>query len=149
MTKQETFDTVVRALLQQGRASRNESGKCRYRGPYGAKCAAGHLIPDELYTLDLEGCVVTLSDATNVLVEAATNDEERAVLERVHRNNQRLREILTSLGHDLELARDLQKAHDRASEAEFFYPATPFVEGFRAQARWIAEQHGLDAAVLS
>src|SRR5690606_37517326 len=29
--------------------------ECRYRGPDGLKCAVGHIIPDELYTPDLEG----------------------------------------------------------------------------------------------
>ena len=50
MTKQEIFDKVVRALIEQGRPSVDPiTGFCLYRGPDGVKCAAGFLIPDERY----------------------------------------------------------------------------------------------------
>ena len=63
MTDQEVFDKVVTALRKQGRRSsmmqpHPEYGSqeiCRYRGPRGVKCAAGHLIPDELYDEEMEG----------------------------------------------------------------------------------------------
>ena len=58
MTDQEVFDKVVLALRKQGRKSTklNRYGHrtCRYRGDYGRKCAAGHLIPDELYDRRME-----------------------------------------------------------------------------------------------
>lgn len=57
LTEQEIFDTVARALLAQGRPAVNVN-KCRYRTPDGAKCAAGHLLPDDEYESHMEGCGV-------------------------------------------------------------------------------------------
>ena len=60
MTKQEIFDTVLHALRKQGRASvrRLSDGlptdRCVYRAANGDKCAAGHLIPDDLYDPKME-----------------------------------------------------------------------------------------------
>lgn len=62
MNNQETFDFVARALVKQGRPSVNRSQVdtngsplCCYRAPDGAKCAAGHLIPDDRYSTRFEG----------------------------------------------------------------------------------------------
>jgi hypothetical protein len=60
MDRQETFDKVARHLLTQGRRSAElnpmvSGGVCRYRSPDGTKCAVGALIPDELYSADMEG----------------------------------------------------------------------------------------------
>lgn len=54
MTQQEIFDTVVRALGKQGKPALDERGKCLYRAPDGSKCAAGHLIPDDVYKRSME-----------------------------------------------------------------------------------------------
>ena len=64
MTEQETFDTVVTALREQGCQSvlcwesslplPSKQNLCRYRGENDTKCAAGHLIPDELYDENME-----------------------------------------------------------------------------------------------
>lgn len=61
-TKQETFDTVVAHLRQQGcRANPNPNdsdGGCWYRLPRGnhvLTCAAGCLIPDDKYNPEWEG----------------------------------------------------------------------------------------------
>lgn len=63
MTPQEIFDTVAVALVKQGRpsikAKRTWSHSCAYRGDDGAKCAVGHLIPDEHYTPEIEGSGVS------------------------------------------------------------------------------------------
>lgn len=58
-TAQEVFDWVVYCLLLQNCVSMPEDGKgkCLYRGADGTKCAAGHLIPDELYYPRLERCM--------------------------------------------------------------------------------------------
>lgn len=63
-SEQETFNMVVAGLRAQewrkSSAGRDRFGgaACKYRGPNGLKCAAGHLIPDEQYSPDLEGgCV--------------------------------------------------------------------------------------------
>lgn len=56
-TMQQMFDHVLFALRKQGIASvfiddsfdDDSFEQCVYRDPTGNKCAAGHLIPDELY----------------------------------------------------------------------------------------------------
>lgn len=54
MTEQEVFDKVAEHLLTQHRQSLLSSGKCAYRGENGLMCAAGCLIPDDLYDLSME-----------------------------------------------------------------------------------------------
>lgn len=62
-TAQEVFDHVATHLLTQNKKSivlddvsedTNEA-KCKYRGDYGLKCAAGCLMSDEEYKSDWEG----------------------------------------------------------------------------------------------
>lgn len=58
-TKQEIFDIVGPGLLTQGIRSEiyREGGGlpvCAYRGPEGRKCAAGMIMPDEVYSADFE-----------------------------------------------------------------------------------------------
>jgi hypothetical protein len=54
-TAQEIFDTVVAHLRKQGCKSLSYDGRtCQYRGEAGRMCAAGCLIPDDMYTPDLE-----------------------------------------------------------------------------------------------
>lgn len=75
MTTQETFDTVFRHLVKQGRRSmttqasygeNRDTERCSYRGKGGTSCAIGCLIPDELYSPDIEGksfnIFISLSD---------------------------------------------------------------------------------------
>lgn len=99
MTKQEIYDTVCKGLAEQGGPSIrcNESGMrtaCLYRGPGGRKCAAGLLIPDDLYRPDMD---------------TATYTSFRRVVERYPE----LRELI---GVDnLKLVQSLQDAHDERS----------------------------------
>tara|TARA_B100001146_G_scaffold152086_1_gene133687 strand:+ start:242 stop:553 length:312 start_codon:yes stop_codon:yes gene_type:complete len=51
----ETFEYVLRKVVEQGEPSIGETGQCLYRGPNGLKCAAGHLLSDEDYSPDMEG----------------------------------------------------------------------------------------------
>lgn len=58
MTNQEVFDKVVTHLRKQGCKSFHHiqnGGGCAYRGSHDMKCAAGCLIPDEKYGIELEG----------------------------------------------------------------------------------------------
>lgn len=61
MDDQQIFDTVAKHLLEQGEKSEgpdpssDDGTTCLYRGPNGLKCAAGCLIPDEMYSPKLEG----------------------------------------------------------------------------------------------
>lgn len=52
-TAQEIFDHVVEHLLTQRQQSTCDDS-CAYRGYNGLKCAAGALIPDEIYTPRME-----------------------------------------------------------------------------------------------
>lgn len=51
---QEVFNKVVRHLLTQKQKARVGT-TCMYKTPEGLKCAVGCLIPDELYSQDIEG----------------------------------------------------------------------------------------------
>ena len=55
MTDQETIDRSAAHLLKQGGRSIDRNGNCRYRGDNGEMCAIGCLIPDEDYSLGMEG----------------------------------------------------------------------------------------------
>jgi hypothetical protein len=55
MTPQEIFEKVLEGISSQGyKKSESITGRCMYRGPNGLKCAAGHLIPDEMYNPMME-----------------------------------------------------------------------------------------------
>lgn len=58
MTAQEIFTTVVTHLRGQGTKAQTPQLGCVYRGPHNTKCAVGCLIPDALYTPNMEGTVV-------------------------------------------------------------------------------------------
>jgi hypothetical protein len=63
VTKQETFDIVARHLLTQNAKAWGQytcsvgepTNGCVYRDADGRKCAAGCLIPDDVYSPSLEG----------------------------------------------------------------------------------------------
>lgn len=55
MTNQEIFDTVKTHLLTQDAKAIDFRGECVYRAADGKRCAAGCVIPDELYSSDYEG----------------------------------------------------------------------------------------------
>ena len=55
MSPQEIFDTVCAHLRGMKGPSLDEYGNCAYRGVGGAKCAAGVLIPDDVYSPEMEG----------------------------------------------------------------------------------------------
>jgi len=119
--KQATFDFVVGKIREQGCASvKPDSNSCLYRGPNGTKCAAGHVIPDEKYDPCFEGCTVPVSLA----------DWDSG-------NTKKLYEVLKETGHDLNLLRSLQRAHDSIS-MEY-----NFLAGFEKNVQHVAEFHEL------
>lgn len=120
MTAQEVFDFVVHALREQGVPSIDTSDfRCQYRAMTESgrtlKCAVGHLIPDDLYSPDLE----SLSPDNTVM---------QRVLARLE------------LTEHTELLTDLQRAHD---ESAFLYDPN-WLKIFLDDARKVAEKHGLD-----
>ena len=53
---QDAFDKVLKAIRKQNyQRSATKVGSCKYRGPNGLRCAAGHLIPNNLYRKSMEG----------------------------------------------------------------------------------------------
>lgn len=55
MTRQEIFDKALAHLRVQGCQAIEANTTCLYRTSSGLKCAIGALIPDEVYTPDMEG----------------------------------------------------------------------------------------------
>ena len=56
LTNQTAFNKVVKHLLKQGRAARDNDRVCRYRDyDSGRKCAIGCLIPNDEYKKSMEG----------------------------------------------------------------------------------------------
>jgi hypothetical protein len=56
MDTQAVVDKVLKHLWDQGRVSHEPYvGGCAYRGEDGTKCAIGILIPDDIYSFDMEG----------------------------------------------------------------------------------------------
>lgn len=53
-TLQKQFNKVALHLITQNEKSTDHIGICRYRGPNGLTCAAGCMIPDELYESRME-----------------------------------------------------------------------------------------------
>lgn len=86
MTMQETFDTVVNHLRQQG-CKAMEGTACQYRGINNTKCAVGCLIPDHEYIADFEGWSVRYDDG--------------------------LRLLMMRFGHNISLLEALQRTHDK------------------------------------
>lgn len=126
MTKQETFDIVVSALLKQGRPSM-DNVDCRYRAADGAKCAAGHLIPDEKYDPVIEGAACFMHNPP------PTPKGDRVI---------RVMTILREEGHDPNFVRDLQGAHDDAARRHRMFKYD-FVKEFRVLAVQIASDYSL------
>lgn len=57
MKMQALFDRMVNALTLQNAVSVSNNGRtsnCMYRGDNGNKCAVGHLIPDHMYSRDMD-----------------------------------------------------------------------------------------------
>lgn len=84
LTNQEVFDKVVTALRAQGCKSLDHDDNCMYRGNNNTKCAAGHILPDELYNPKLEQYIVYDIDIFDSLVE---NLQFLRHLQRIHDTN--------------------------------------------------------------
>jgi len=124
---QELFDYITSKVLEQGRPSiletNDEDGEarvvCVYRGESGAKCAAGHVIPDAWYREEQEGRAA----------DGVLNGEPR---------------LEASLAPHLSLLLDLQQAHDNAYRGARLY--STFTEGFIRRAIHIAKEYNLNHA---
>lgn len=84
MNKQQIFDTVVKGILSQGGESFNSgTGYCAYRNGQGRKCAIGWLIPDEIYTSNME-YAYSVDDITNKIGIDAEHDAFCFELQMIH-----------------------------------------------------------------
>jgi len=80
MTRQDYYNLLVETSRTGGFPSIDRkkaspwspSGQCLYRGPDGKKCAAGLLIPDELYNPKMEGAVASTTLTPDLLPEHMT-----------------------------------------------------------------------------
>lgn len=93
MDAQEIFDTVRDHLLKQMKKSKTQGPAvtmCLYRSPKGLACAVGCLIPDSIYSEDMEG-----QDIEDLLAEGSWFGDQ-----------------LDHLRPHVELLMDLQEVHD-------------------------------------
>lgn len=105
MELREIFDKVKAHLVQQNKKSMDSNSPgnavCAYRGINGASCAVGCLIPDSLYTEQIEGITIRSILNTTCLIE----------------DQKKLKEVLIeSVGElthaKMDLLKDLQDLHD-------------------------------------
>lgn len=130
--KQLIFDTAFRGVYAQGgRAIEREANRCVYRlGPAErvvAKCAIGHLIPDEIYTPSME--------IGNVEKLMQSGSPELMPVQEL------LRSIMAG-GADEDFLAHLQSVHDGTGDG------ADFRTRFAARMRRFAEINGLSAAVI-
>ena len=127
-TMQEIFDIGAAGVIAQGRPAIDRglsggSNLCAYRGEGGCKCFLGQLIPDDAYSPKLEGLGPSDPELTDAM----------------------------GLGPDYvgefrdQFLKDCQAAHD---DAAVQVPTELFLTEFRARARRVATQWGLDPEVV-
>lgn len=121
MNRQHIFDEVVVALVAQGRPSMGNDS-CMYRGPNGTRCAIGALIPEELYSIDMEnrGVASLLTGFPEVGRLLSVNNDD-----------------------DEEFLQDLQNVHDNGR-----YEVETFIGQFVERARIFAHEYTLDDSVF-
>jgi hypothetical protein len=124
VASKEVFNYVVEAVLGQGRPSRGVAGDCLYRDGI-TKCAAGHLIPDDLYTITMESM-----DIMGVL-------EGHKKLSFLHP----YRDLLLALqgAHDLAAITSDVNVGDKDYE--------PFVKGFKRRAQEVSDRNKLGVTI--
>lgn len=109
MTNQEIFDKVTKHLLTQKIAAMVGTG-CAYRA--GARsCAVGALIPDDLYTPEIEGKSVGSSingqQLASVLIQAGFTSDQFSLLRDLQRVHDRLMPRATDKPHPNPMGRAL------------------------------------------
>lgn len=130
MDMQTAFDKAYLGVMQQGGASmaqieRGGGLRCAYRDGKGRKCAAGHLIPDELYGREKEGM------AFDMLCGAEP----------------KIRDLFDSWDV-IRFVQKLQRCHDNAA-AHFGDRDTVFTGEFALTAGFLAKSHGLKIPKLN
>jgi hypothetical protein len=128
MNLQEIFDTATVGIIKQGGpASSKDTYMCAYRGEDGRKCAVGQLIPDELYTADLEGKgvhILGIPGLQEILPQVDVTDKVFSLLD------------------------DLQDTHDNAPTEETEDGVRYWTYQVVACLKELAKTHRLDASAM-
>lgn len=119
MNRQEIFDTVLTKLREQVyRSDSSGVGGCAYRGSNGRKCAVGHLIPDAIYSREMENKTVGALIRTfrDVLPDYINNNQEflrelqmahDEVLPNIYANDDELRRYTANWEERMQMAASL------------------------------------------
>jgi hypothetical protein len=82
---QELYDYIVEAIVKQGRPSVGDNDRCLYRGPEGLKCAAGHVIPDSMYSENMENnSILSVFEAGSLPISLAPHRDLIQKLQNLH-----------------------------------------------------------------
>jgi hypothetical protein len=87
LTLQEYYDLIVVSALDGTFPSITLNGQCRYRGPYETKCLVGIIMPDEIYSFDLEGApagTTEVWDSIKDVVPQELDADKAEMLQRCH-----------------------------------------------------------------
>ena len=123
---QELYDFVVAAVVKQGRPSVGDNDRCLYRGPDGLKCAAGHVIPDGVYSpVEMENQDISGLCSQRLLPKSLIRHAA----------------LLSSLQvcHDEPASSSLQVCHDGAASLNDFI----FIKAFCDNANAVAKKYNL------
>ena len=128
-SRQFVFTLSLQALRRQKAPAFNETqGGCAYRDQHGNRCAIGALLPDSLLNT-LQGARMTVGFVG--LPET-------------------IKQFLLALCPDIEFLTTLQEMHDNAAMPDletsigFQSDAETFPERLEQNARWLAEEYGLE-----
>jgi len=150
MTKQEIFDRAFTGIWNQGGPAFNRcSITCMYRDRQtGRACAVGQLLPDELYTQELEGSDVWHMSATLVDPDANGWELQNTPLGQWLRDNFDFTSVVADM-RERSLPKfvfQLQQIHDDAAISN--ENDANFLEQYATEMRALAIQHCLNAAVI-
>lgn len=84
MTRQEIFDKVYLGLKSQGFRQSINNYQCVYRGPYGRRCAIGHLMPAEVVLAEGRAWECGSNGRTVQKVVGAGNGQLLTTLQQTH-----------------------------------------------------------------
>jgi hypothetical protein len=105
MDTQAVVEKVLKHLWDQGRVSYDPSlNGCAYRGEDGTKCAIGILIPDDIYSFDMEGKnfhqLCQQYDVVAALPEIKAIKQVGEVMQQLHDNLQGRSDFRKRLRHN-------------------------------------------------
>lgn len=132
LARQESFNINWDWFIVQGQPQSIAREKCMYRSPAGGKCAIGCVIPDKLYSPDLErwGIRDILDQDNNMYLLS----DEYAIA------TKKLKEANLFNEEDIWFYCGLQHAHDKYDPTTYEHSFTEYI---KKQLTDIAKQEGL------